>query len=155
MPSSVSSRRILHNYPRAREVRVFLRKVRRLKPVLIILFGSVARGNFKEDSDADVLILFERPLRWAQVYSLGMGVVQPVVKTMDEFSALLEEGEPFAFEILEDGVLLYDADGYHARFTKQAAAARDRHCLVRVKGSWRWTVGQVQSWPCQLYAPDP
>ena len=86
-----------------------------------------------------MLVLFERPMRWVEVYSLGMGVVQPFIKTTAQFSALLEEGEPFAFEILEDGVLLYDGDGYHARFTTQAAAARERHGLVRDNGGWRWT----------------
>ena len=106
---------------------------------MVILFGSVARRDFKEGSDADILVLFERPVSWTQVYPLGRGVVQPVIKTVAEFFALLRAGEPFAFEILEDGVLLYDANGYHKRLASEAAAAKERHGLVRVEGGWRWT----------------
>lgn len=124
-------------------MRDFLRKVRRLDPVLIILFGSVARGVSKAESDADILVLFERTRSWTEVYSLGRGIVQPVIKTAEEFSALLREGEPFAVEILEDGVLLYDADGYQTRFVAEATVARERHGLVRVEGGWRWNAGNA------------
>lgn len=38
--SSASLKRLLNNYPRGQQVRVILRKVRQLEPVLVVLFGS-------------------------------------------------------------------------------------------------------------------
>jgi len=38
----------------------FVATVRQLDPVAAVLFGSVARGDFTQHSDADVLVVFDR-----------------------------------------------------------------------------------------------
>ncbi|MCX8189206.1 MAG: nucleotidyltransferase domain-containing protein [Nitrososphaeria archaeon] len=37
----------------------FLKQIENVKPKLVILFGSYARGNFTEDSDIDVYVVAE------------------------------------------------------------------------------------------------
>jgi len=117
----------------------FVQGVKALQPLLVLLFGSVAKGDFTQRSDADVLAVFAEPTDWLAVYSYSQGRVQPVVKTLDEMRAGLEAGEPFFFEMLEDGIILYDTEETHWRLVILAQEARQRWGLVRVKGGWRWT----------------
>ncbi|HUX75322.1 MAG TPA: nucleotidyltransferase domain-containing protein [Anaerolineae bacterium] len=119
----------------------FIEKVRRLDPLLVLLFGSVATGEFTQYSDADVLVLFERPVDWETVYACSDGVVQPVVKTRDELAAQIAAGEPFFCEIVEEGQVLFDAGGVYAWLCRSVAAARERWGLERTVDGWRWAAG--------------
>jgi len=109
-----------------------------LKPLLILLFGSVAKGEFTQESDADVLVVFDRPVDWLTVYAHSQGMVQPLVKTLDEVLAQIRQGEPFFIEIVEDGLALYDADEIHQRLMVEAAKAKREWGLTRTEDGWEW-----------------
>ena len=79
--------------------------------VAIILFGSVARGDYDEYSDYDLLVVFKDKesmwRRWDELFQM-VGrlnlLVHLIPKSMDEFV----ESEPtFLREVLKHGVVLY------------------------------------------------
>ncbi len=79
----------------------------------VVVFGSVARGDFNKWSDIDVLVVAERiaqrPLdRHAQLGRLP-GRVQPVVWTTAEFRERSRRGDPIAREVVDAGVWLLGA----------------------------------------------
>jgi hypothetical protein len=93
--------------------------------VSMVLFGSLARGDARETSDIDLVIVAEgfprslsdrrRPLldAWSQVRSeRGLDTVEwnLVTKTPEE----ARHHSPLYLDIVEDGVLLYDRDGFFA-----------------------------------------
>jgi len=119
----------------------FVEQVRRLKPLLVLLFGSAATGEFTQYSDADVLVVFDRPVDWDAVYACSDGIVQPMVKTWDELTVQIADGEPFLCEIVEEGQVLSDADGVCERLRRQVADARQRWGLERTPDGWRWAAG--------------
>ena len=137
--SSISSSRTYLDYPHLREVQDYVDYVRGLGALLVVLFGSVARGEFRVDSDADVLVLTDKPTSWRQIYQRTHGIVQPVVKTAEEYIAQVREGEPFFVEMIEDGILLYDSDGWHRKLTEEVQSAKARCGLRRTEYGWQWT----------------
>ncbi len=44
----------------------------------VVLYGSVARGDFNEDSDIDLLVLLEGPLAYGKELSCISSVVYPL-----------------------------------------------------------------------------
>jgi len=119
-------------------VECFVEQVRRLDPLLVLLFGSVATGEFTQYSDADVLIVFEHPVDWETVYACSDGIVQPVVKTRDELTAQVAAGTPFLCETIEEGQVLFDADGVYEQLCRHVIAARERWGLERTPDGWHW-----------------
>ncbi|MBO3754457.1 MAG: nucleotidyltransferase domain-containing protein [Candidatus Brockarchaeota archaeon] len=79
--------------------------------IAIILFGSVARGNFDEYSDLDLLVVFSDKesmwRRWDELFQKVGGLnllVHLIPKSLNEFAG----SEPtFLNEVLGHGVLLY------------------------------------------------
>ncbi|PYJ68670.1 MAG: hypothetical protein DME76_11545 [Verrucomicrobia bacterium] len=49
-------------YPHVDELQQFVESVSRLHPLAVILFGSLATGEFTQHSDADVAVIFATPL---------------------------------------------------------------------------------------------
>ncbi len=116
--------------------------------VAVVLFGSRARGEAREGSDWDVLVvasnLPERTLERA-VYLKRMlpgpfrGEVGLLAKTPEEFAAGLPE---IYLDIAVDGVILFDADGYMAKRLRFLRAVILDRGLRREKDGrnliWRW-----------------
>ena len=137
--SSNLSRATWGDYPHWSSVEHFVEQVRRLDPLLVLLFGSVTTGEFTQYSDADVLVVFEHLVDWETVYACSDGIVQPIVKTQDDLTAQIISDEPFFCEIVEDGQVLFDADGVYERLQRHVAAARECWGLERTADGWRWT----------------
>ncbi len=87
------------------------------KPLKIILFGSYAYGNPKEDSDIDLLILKNTDKRrvdrfvWVKriIYNPNYKIpVSPLVYTPNELEERLRMGDDFIKEIIQKGVILYE-----------------------------------------------
>lgn len=79
----------------------------------VVVFGSVARGDFNVWSDVDVLVVAERLPDHAveRVRALGRrpAGVQPVAWTPAEWAARLKKGDPIALEAEAVGVWLVGA----------------------------------------------
>ncbi len=116
--------------------------------VSIVLFGSHARGEAREDSDVDLLIIAEglpaRPILRNQTIRQFLpeglrGRVSILAKTPGEFSATLPG---LYLDIALDGNILYDKDN----FANQKLAALRQ--LTQKKGLERNKVGNdfVWSW---------
>jgi len=76
----------------------------------VILFGSVARGDAKEDSDIDVLVIGEgitqreiSELTWEVLMETGE-VVSAIVESPDEFKRT--KNSSFHRTVLREGVLV-------------------------------------------------
>ena len=96
----------------------------------LVLFGSVARGEARPDSDADVLVLTEAPLdvreRINEIsYDLDLEhavVTQLVPLTTQSFEAEARMRSYFSSDIFRDGIVLHD-DGTYKRIRQQASSA--------------------------------
>ncbi len=82
------------------------------KPKLILLFGSFASGEYREDSDVDVLLVYEQlalpySARFQRFYRFSKGRVYPCAYTVEEIIAMLETENSFISNILDRGVVLY------------------------------------------------
>ena len=89
----------------------------RYKPDRIILFGSYAYGRPNEDSDVDLLIVKDTPLRpldrRIEIRKLNyeenkLLPVSPLVFTEDELQSRIKLGDEFIREILQKGTILYE-----------------------------------------------
>jgi predicted nucleotidyltransferase len=89
--------------------------VRTLDPDTIILFGSRARGDAREDSDFDICVLKDgitqrRPLARKLYRALyGVGVpVELIVETSDIFSKNKDNPHLIYRDIARDGKIIYE-----------------------------------------------
>jgi predicted nucleotidyltransferase len=86
-------------------------------PVSIYLFGSLASGNFQEDSDIDLLIVapskdrpLERRIKLRKLlieYDRHIGL-DLLVYTPEEYHMLVNEPSSFIHYIAKNGLKLYD-----------------------------------------------
>lgn len=96
--------------------------------VSIVLYGSVARGKYRPDSDIDLLLVFEelppdRLARSEMVLKLGSKVEREIPQRWEDgeyhgFSLIAKTRwearytRPFYFDMTEEAVLLYDKDDF-------------------------------------------
>ena len=83
---------------------------------IIILFGSVARGEAKEDSDVDILVIGDVSLE--ELINISFPILLEHGKLIsaknmkrEHFDFLVREGYSFARNILREGVILYERMG--------------------------------------------
>lgn len=126
------------NYPHLNELTAFVKGVEALEPSLVLLFGSVATGEFTQRSDTDVLVVFDRPMDWLDVYQYSQGIVQPIVRTVAEVENLIRAGEPFYIQAFLEGVFLAGDEQTYKRLRVLVDEALSAHGLVRTKHGWRW-----------------
>lgn len=81
----------------------------------VILFGSLARGDATEDSDADILVIAPTNERFFERMATVLEIVRdlysglalsPIVLRPEEIAERLKIGDQFVQEILETGVEL-------------------------------------------------
>jgi predicted nucleotidyltransferase len=120
--------------------------------VSIVLFGSVARGTARDDSDIDLLVVadgFPRSLRdrlqvllaqWDRVRGaqrLSAVTWNLVTKTPDEARV----HSPLYLDIVEDGICLFDREGFFASVLEEMRArmrALGSRRVMLDDGSWYW-----------------
>ena len=84
------------------------------EPDLIILYGSHAKGNQRDGSDADILIIkqtderpIDRRIRVEGIISDRLISLDITVYTPQEFRYLFSLGSPFVEEIMREGKVIY------------------------------------------------
>jgi predicted nucleotidyltransferase len=89
--------------------------VEKFHPQKIILFGSYARGNPRPESDVDLLVVMDTPLREVEQalqislnldYHFGLDLI---VRTPANLLRRLELGDWFLREITAQGKIVYEA----------------------------------------------
>jgi len=84
-------------------------------PKKIILFGSYAYGNPRPESDVDLLVVMDTPLREAEQALRIRQHVNPLfgvdllVYTPSRLEQRLEWGDSFLKEIIEKGLVVYES----------------------------------------------
>ena len=76
------------------------------------VIGSVARGDFNDASDIDILIIAENlpanPLKRLHIlYETVPPLIEPKAFTSEEFKLLLEKKNPLAVEAKTKGIKIY------------------------------------------------
>ncbi|MBI5351277.1 MAG: nucleotidyltransferase domain-containing protein [Chloroflexi bacterium] len=97
-------------------IRAVVRQIaEQFKPRKIILFGSYARGNPRPESDVDLLVVMDTPLKeWEQSlkirHSLGvMFGMDLVVRTPKKLAQRVKMGDSFIQDVLKEGKVLYES----------------------------------------------
>lgn len=83
-------------------------------PEKIILFGSLARGDYHEFSDIDMVVIKKTEKRFLErlgdvlmLNNTEMNL-ECFVYTPEEFATMIKEENPFIEEVLNSGVVLYE-----------------------------------------------
>jgi len=124
------------------KVREFLRQVEKLKPRLVVLFGSYARGDFTEESDIDVCIvaenlsknIFERR-SLSGLYRVGN--LRAVGYFPGEFLEGLEKPNFFLYDVLEDGLTVHYDKSFLESVMEKKDMVKKKMGLVRERDGWR------------------
>ena len=101
----------LGRYKYRKELAGFLERIFELEPVAVILFGSLGRGDYLEDSDADVAVILneERVNTLKKIEELKefdeSGLIDVFPYGYEQFKGMIEDVNPFVFDILEGAVV--------------------------------------------------
>ncbi|MEM2990842.1 MAG: nucleotidyltransferase domain-containing protein [Halobacteria archaeon] len=129
--------------------------------ISLVIFGSVARGEMKKDSDVDLLLIIdsiskgrlERQGEFMEVEGEIEGYLNvllaegywidfsPIIKTPEEAMRI----SPLYLDMVEDAVILYDRDGFFKNILERV---RNR---LRELGSRRIELGKRWYW---ILKPD-
>ncbi|MGQ9469616.1 MAG: nucleotidyltransferase domain-containing protein [Nitrososphaerales archaeon] len=130
-------------YRRAIE-RYVKRALRKLKPSLIILYGSMAKGNYGVGSDIDLLIISDKlpynfldRLKLLNEINPTTAPIEALGYTTKEFEGMLKKRHLTALDALEEGIILYD-DGYLMKIKKLFEKIKEELGLVKVEGYWEF-----------------
>lgn len=89
--------------------------VEKFRPQKIILFGSYARGKPRPESDVDLLVVMDTPLREVEQaiqicqqidYRFGLDLI---VRTPKRLQERLEMGDWFLRDVVEEGKVVYES----------------------------------------------
>lgn len=115
--------------------------VNRLQPECVILYGSLARGTYTNQSDIDLVVIaqllpdyFLDRLDLLQRLNQGLGPIEALGYTRTEFEEMLQRGHVTALDAVADGVPLH-GEGY---FRQLKAMFEDmvRRGLHRTTCTW-------------------
>ncbi|MEN2974179.1 MAG: nucleotidyltransferase domain-containing protein [Candidatus Caldarchaeales archaeon] len=91
--------------------------IQKLKPDLIILFGSFAKRDFNEGSDVDLLVVADFKQSFLDRIKLLLEFneqlklpLEPIGYTLEEFLEMFRRENRFISEVLEKGEILYMSD---------------------------------------------
>ncbi|MBS7645514.1 MAG: nucleotidyltransferase domain-containing protein [Candidatus Bathyarchaeia archaeon] len=127
-----------------KRIRAFMDQVRPLRPRLIMLYGSYARGDFTELSDVDVCLVAEdlpedvfRRRSLSGLYRVRN--VKPVAYYPGEFLEGLRKPNLFLYDILAEGVVIYN-DGFLGEAEKVSNEEAEKRGIFKNGGRWIFKV---------------
>ena len=106
-----SLKKRLNNYPHLHELDVFIERISVSDPELLLLYGSLTRGEYTQYSDIDVLCIYDRTFsshkeRFMISYQFSDGIVQPKTLTLKELRNGLLEGNSFLHHVFTEGYII-------------------------------------------------
>jgi hypothetical protein len=119
------------------------RATRELRPLALILFGSLARGDYHQRSDADFCVILDELLPspfagYDRVVACDpSGVVQPLVYSPDQFRQMVKDANGLALEVMADGIFLAGDEIFRQEIEALAAETRQRLGIERTATGWR------------------
>jgi predicted nucleotidyltransferase len=128
--------------------------------VSLVLFGSVARGDAREGSDIDLLVVadgFPRSLAdrrhpLLEAWEAARSRVELPAATWNLVTKSREEAahhSPLYLDMVEDGLLLFDRDAFFetilARMRDRMTALGSRRVFLH-DGSWYWDLKPDFRW---------
>jgi UTP:GlnB (protein PII) uridylyltransferase len=119
------------------------RAAHELRPLALILFGSLARGDYHQHSDADFCVVLAEPLHsplegYDRVVAWDpSGVVQPVVYGPDQFRQMVRQANGLALEVMADGLFLAGDEAFRQEIEQLAAHIREQLGIERTPKGWR------------------
>ncbi|HID90343.1 TPA: nucleotidyltransferase domain-containing protein [Candidatus Bathyarchaeota archaeon] len=127
--------------PLTEKARAVSNELARREDVLaVILFGSVAKGTARGESDIDLLIVTAREVDLIdEVYGLMARYdvpIEPVVLTYDEFLSTLASESVLLFSILEGYDVLADRGGVRNMLAVKDAKIRGEWVYDEEVGTW-------------------
>lgn len=143
--TSLSSlRRRLKGYKHTSDVVSFVRRAQsRSDVVALILFGSLAKEDFYEHSDADVCLILKQPvvhplLRDVDAFWRDMppGIIELHIYGSQQFKQMIRQANGLALEVMHHGIAL-SGDQFYLTEIKQLFRATQRDLsIVRVGNGW-------------------
>jgi hypothetical protein len=132
------------NYVHTEAVGRFVeRAARELRPLALILFGSLAKGDYHQHSDADFcIVLAQAPRSMFEGYDRVVacdpsGVVQPVVYGPDQFRQMIRQANGLALEVMADGLFLAGDETFRQEIEELATRSRRQLGIERTPTGWR------------------
>ena len=104
--------------------KLILEAADKLKPKMVVLYGSFVKGDWHKGSDLDILMVSDNvPLnyrdRWDLLYTVIMGFpVEPHIYTSKEFEEMLAHGRMTALDALTEGITLYADNKFMKKMDK-------------------------------------
>ena len=83
--------------------------ITKISPYLIILFGSIVKGNLKENSDIDIAFLSKQKFNDYDIFMIGQGLADLIDKEIDLID-LEKASTVFQAQILHTGKEIYCTD---------------------------------------------
>ncbi|TFG23319.1 MAG: nucleotidyltransferase domain-containing protein [Promethearchaeota archaeon] len=102
----------LKRYPHLNELKSFIKRIDKENLKLIMLYGSLAKGSYTQNSDIDVLCVYDKHFetmkeRFLTSYKYSEGIVQPKTISYRELEEGLKEGDSFLHGIFNHGIILF------------------------------------------------
>lgn len=123
----------------------FLKELKKKETVLgVILFGSLAKGEFLPHSDIDILVIFKNKVKFLE-NNLELrridnsGLIEPFGYGYEQLKIMLKEINPFIWNVFEEGLLLYVKDDKKIKLLESLRDnVRHQFKVEKISLGWRW-----------------
>lgn len=128
-----------------RALEKFIRELKKNKSVLgVILFGSLAKGEFLPQSDIDILVIFKNRVKFLE-NNLELrrmdnsGLIEPFGYGYEQVKIMLKEINPFIWDVFEEGLLIFVKDSKKIKLLESLRdKVKHQFKVEKVSLGWRW-----------------